>query len=146
MRVAWGPAVRHEAVLYKLDDMKKSQRKRASAPLSTAAPPAALPATPLTDPDSFTTEEIANWFQEEFGIDLSGKTDEVVQGYVKMAQGGEDIVAFYESMERALEWMRNRSPSWKACDEFGPEEHQMDLQLAKEGFKIQRSPLSRPSQ
>ncbi len=121
---------------YKLDDMEKSQRKRAAAP----------PSTPLTDPDNFTTEEIVEWFQEEFGIDLSGEPDKVVQGYLELTQQDEDIVAFHESMEEDLEWMRNRSPSWKACDEFGAEEHQMDLQLEKEGFKIQRSRYSRPSE
>lgn len=126
--------------------MKILQRKRAAAPLPTPAPPAAPPSTPLTDPDSFTTEEIVEWFQEEFGIDLSGEPDKVVQSYLKITRKGKDIVAFHESMERALERVRNRSALRKAHDSLGPEEHQMDRQLEKEGFKIQRSPYSRPSE
>ena len=89
------------------------------------------PKTPLTHTDEFTAEEIAAFFLEEYGVDLSDANEELLLCYVDVArQGGAEAVdSTYKSGQELSAYIRNRSPEMVYHDSFVVEQHQMDRRL-----------------
>lgn len=89
------------------------------------------PKTPLTHTDEFTLEEIASFFWEECGLDLSGEDEEMLLLCVDEAKqcGLEAVARTQRLADELAEHIDNRSTLMVYHDSFAEEEHQMNLQM-----------------
>lgn len=75
---------------------------------------------------------------EEYGIDLSDKSDHLVLGYLALAQKGEDVVGTYESSQRLVARYKNRTPQEEVSDALAPMEAEKNLEQVESRFEFKR--------